>query len=197
MKNCRQLLIPTLCILLASLFLAVLPTDAEAEIYNDTVRLHILAASDSEEDQTVKLAVRDALLNEFGDRLSAAKDPAEAKRLAQELLPEIRACANRVLEENGFSYGAEVTLTEEDYPTRYYEDFSMPAGRYLSLRVLLGGGNGHNWWCVVFPPLCTSLACEKAEEYYSFSERELIERGDVTVRFKLLEMLSSLDGKKP
>ena len=130
-----------LSILLSALLLAALPTSGEEKIYEDVIRLHVLAASDSEHDQALKLSVRDAILSEWGELLAGAKSRAEAEQtLDPACLGEIRETAERTLREAGSSLSASVTLSLEEYPTRDYGSFALPAGSYLSLRVILGEG---------------------------------------------------------
>lgn len=124
-----------------------------ARVQTEVLRLHIPANSDSEEDQAVKLKVRDCLLEEFGERLSGG-DLAEAEKKARELLPEIERRAEEILVENGFYYGASAELADMRFTTREYDRLILPAGEYRALRVTLGSGSGHNWWCVIFPQLC-------------------------------------------
>ena len=179
-------------ILLAALFLAVCPAAGEEAIYRDVIRLHILAASDGESDQSDKLAVRDAILSDYGDLFRGFTDRNEAENaLTAELRQEIAATAKRTLTERGSEAPVTVTLSEEDYPTRDYGSFSLPAGRYLSLRVVIGEGAGQNWWCVLFPPLCTAAAVEGVPLGLSDAEYRLLTDGKASVRFKTLELLSS------
>ncbi len=119
----------------------------------DALRLHILANSDSEEDQRVKLLVRDAVLGLFRERFSA-DTKTEAVDCLLSLGPELQQTAERVLEENGMEPRVTLEAGEFDFPDRSYGDEFYPAGRYAALRVILGEGAGHNWWCVMFPPLC-------------------------------------------
>jgi len=125
------------------------------------VRLHVVANSDSEADQAVKLQVRDAVLEQTRLLLDGAEDPRAA--LAGNL-PRIQQAANRCLAAAGSGDRAVVTMGEELFPTREYETFSLPAGTYTALRVTIGAGEGHNWWCVVFPSLCMSASVEEMEE---------------------------------
>ena len=106
--------------------------------------------------------MRDRLLLKYGELLRAGGSFEEAKRVASELLPEIEKSAEEWIRELGFDYGVTATLTEEWYETREYESFSLPAGYYTSLRVIIGEGAGKNWWCVMYPPLCMELASEDA-----------------------------------
>ena len=184
-----------LCMLIATLLLSALPTDAEAEIYRDTIRLHILANSDSEEDQALKIAVRDRLLAEYGELLRSAGSFEAAEMKANELLPKMKRDAEQYIEELGYDYSVEVSLGEEWYETRDYGDFSLPCGIYTSLRVIIGSGEGKNWWCIMYPPLCTELASEDAPADdgfidYSKEEIRLIQNRKYNVKFKILEDLS-------
>ena len=184
-----------ICLLLATIFLAVMPTDAESALYEDTVRIHILANSDSREDQDLKLKVRDAILSEFSSELSQLESKADAEAALSALIPKIEDFAREVIENEGYEYTVTVTLSEEWYDTREYESFTLPAGVYTSLRVVIGEGGGRNWWCVMFPPLCLDMATEDAPrddaiKKYSDEEITLISGGGYKVKFKLLEMIS-------
>lgn len=114
------------------------------------VRLHVLAVSDAEEEQALKLRVRDAVLDYLRPKLAEAESAQSAREILQAELPGVAAAASAAAE----GRSVRVSLGQEDYPARDYGGFTLPAGRYESLRVVLGAGEGHNWWCVVFPPLC-------------------------------------------
>ncbi len=192
-RSLQHTAVAVICLLLATLLLAALPVRGEEEIYSDVIRLHIIAASDTEEDQALKLAVRDAVLGVYGSALTSYPDRDSAAEAARELLPGIRSLAEQTLREAGCDKPVSVTLTEEEYPTRDYETFSLPAGRYLSLRVLIGEAEGHNWWCVLYPPLCLDTATKG--ELLSDAEWGLLTEnggGHYQVRFKLLEWLKML-----
>ena len=129
----------------------------EENIYKSIIRLHVIANSDSESDQTVKLAVRDALL-EKADEIFDGSTYDEAVIIAKNSLAALERTANGVLAANGFDYCGSVTLETEDFPTRDYGDVEIPCGKYLSLCVRLGAAGGKNWWCVMFPPMCNGAA---------------------------------------
>lgn len=139
------------------------------------LRLHILADSDSERDQTLKLRVRDALLE--SGVLDGAGSLAEAEAAAAEKLPEIERIAETVLRANGCDLPVEAELADTDFDTRTYGDITMPAGNYRALRVKIGSAQGHNWWCVMYPALCVPAACDvtdvKETELGYFDEAEL------------------------
>lgn len=184
-----------LTMLIVTMVIGVLPTDAEGEIYDDTLRLHILANSDTSEDQALKLDIRDRILRKYGALLKMGNSIAEAKESVELLLPEIESDAKLWISELGYDYDVNATLSVEWYETRKYESFTLPAGYYSSLRVIIGEGAGQNWWCVMYPPLCMEMASESAPPDdgvidYSKEEIELITAGKYQVKFKILEELS-------
>ena len=157
------------------------------------IRLHVVANSDSDADQAVKLRVRDAVLREAQNVLSDASD---AKQAITAQLPALEAAANAELRRQGSGDTACVSFRRELFPTRDYDTFSLPSGVYQSLRVTIGEGAGHNWWCVVFPPLCLSAAeAQEALETLGGDSAQLLapaEDGGVVFRFRLLELWGEL-----
>lgn len=187
-------------LLIITLLISALPTDAEANIYEDTIRLHILANSDSKEDQALKISVRDGLLLKYGERLRSAGSFEGAAQLAEDLLSEIESFAEELINAEGYDYSVTAILSEEWYETRDYDGFSLPCGIYTSLRILIGEGEGKNWWCVMYPPLCTELACEDApadDGFIDYTKEELIliSGSKYNVKFKILEDLSRVFSK--
>ena len=164
----------------------------QSALADKVVRLHVIAASDSAEDQRVKLEVRDALLAYLSPRLEAASGARDAAAVIAASAPELKKIAETV---SGGS--ARVELGRETYPTREYETFSLPAGEYTSLRVTLGAGGGRNWWCVVYPPLCTAGVETAQEALLSEDDIKLIteDGGGYVLRFRLLEWWGSLTGR--
>lgn len=124
------------------------------------IRLHVVGASDSKEDQTIKLQVRDALVEYLQLHMPEPEDVEAAKEALKGMLNKLEETANAALAAAGVTDRAKVTLTQEEFPTRNYDTFSLPAGIYESLRVTIGEGQGKNWWCVVFPSLCMPAATE-------------------------------------
>lgn len=164
------------------------------EIASQMIRLHVLAVSDEETEQAVKLQVRDAVLAYLTPKLAGITDREGAQACLTRELDGIAQAAERAAE------GREVTVTlsEEFYPTREYDGFSLPAGNYTSLRVVLGEGEGHNWWCVVYPPLCVSAAeaSRAAMETLDDGTAKIITESDGYVyKFKLLELWGMLTEK--
>lgn len=133
---------------------------AQSQLAERVVRLHVLANSDGEEDQALKLLVRDRVLARATELLTQARDRTEAEALLRAELPELEALAVRELQANGCAYPVTAELADTEFPTREYDSFTLPAGEYLALRVVIGEGAGRNWWCVVFPPLCTAASAD-------------------------------------
>lgn len=134
-------------------------TQRQEALQQKLIRLHVLANSDEAADQALKLLVRDRVLTLAQEILTQAADREQAQRELTAALPRLRQAAEETLAAAGCTQRVEARLEEADFPTRDYDGFSLPAGRYLSLRIIIGEGRGQNWWCVVFPPLCTSAAC--------------------------------------
>ncbi len=200
MKNKKMIpLTVALCALVAATVLTYFPVRGEEKIYGDVIRLHVIAASDSEADQSLKLEVRDAVLDEITS-YPAPKDKAEAAGAIEAHRDDIKRRAEDVLRAAGSTDEVEVYFDRETYPVRYYEDFALPAGEYSSLRVVIGEGEGRNWWCVLFPPVCTSAAKSEddfIEAGFTGDEYRLIEKNrgaKYKVRFKILEILADVFG---
>ena len=153
------------------------------------IRLHVRANSDSPEDQQIKLAVRDAVLELVGDLCADARSTAEAQERIEPQLGRIEDAARAVLADHGFDYGAQARLLPEDFPERDYGSFTLPAGRYVSLSVRLGSGQGHNWWCIVFPFLCGAQYSENAAQTAGLTPLQsgLIRSDDVKIKFRVAE----------
>ena len=159
------------------------------------VRLHVLAVSDTAEEQAVKLRVRDAVLAYLAPRLADVSDAqAAGERLGSEL-----AGIRRAAESAAEGRPVTVTLGEERYPTRGYEGFTLPAGRYRSLRIVLGEGRGRNWWCIVFPPVCLSAVQREAlQPAMNPEDYALITRAEGwEIRFRLVELWGELTAGTP
>ena len=137
--------------------------NTQRDLADRVVRLHVLANSDSEEDQALKLLVRDAVLERATALLEQTESRAEAEALLRESLPELETIAEETVRANGHSYAVTAELEDTSFPTKEYDGFSLPAGEYLALRILIGEGVGQNWWCVVFPPLCTAASADVPE----------------------------------
>ena len=188
LKKWETALLLALCV---TLFTGVWAQARSERLASSLIRLHVLAVSDDETEQAVKLTVRDSVLAYLSPRLAGAESAAEAREIIEREKPGIEGAARAV------SGGRQVTVTlgRENYPTRQYGGFSLPAGSYTSLRVVLGEGKGHNWWCVVFPPLClTAAQAETAMETLPEGDVKLIsgKDGAVVLKFRIVELWGEL-----
>lgn len=169
-------------------------------IEDNVLRLHIVGASDSEYDQNIKLCVRDRILSEFSDDFSQCTSYAQSETLFYSKKAEIENAANDELLKHGCNYGATANLDKCRFPTKDYNGVRLPSGRYTAVNIRLGNAEGHNWWCVMYPPLCItentlSLSDESREKLKSAltdDEYALIcqsARNDVKIKFKIAEIL--------
>ena len=179
----------------------VLALRTQDELADKVVRLHVLANSDSEEDQALKLQVRDVVLERATVILEQSADRREAEsRLRGQLLELERIAAAKIAAE-GYDYPVTVKLENTDFPTKEYEGFTLPAGEYLALRVIIGEGQGRNWWCVVFPPLCTAASADVPASALAagFSEEEVRliteDNQGYVLKFKAVEWWETLKEK--
>ncbi|MBR5286362.1 MAG: stage II sporulation protein R [Clostridia bacterium] len=174
------------CFILLTAIDTLIPR-SEGRVFDNVIRLHILANDNSDIAQKIKLKVRDAILDECGDIFSDSGDIITAEANLSENMARIEEISNRVLLENGADYKATAELGNEDYPTRDYEEFSLPAGNYKSLRIKLGNASGNNWWCILFPPLCTRASSDLSSSGINEKDTEVFTRPKYKFRFKLLE----------
>ena len=196
--------IAIIVLLVCFMALSFLPVHGEEEVYDTVVRLHILANSDSEEDQALKLRVRDAILKVTAPLVEGCSTQAEAIEVLSTHLSDLETAARAVIEAEGRADAVTVLLGEENYPTRVYESCAFPAGTYVSLRVCIGEAEGQNWWCCLFPPLCLSAATAKSDNEDAFIQVGLTkdQYGIITetgktkykVRFKILEVIEDWFG---
>jgi len=171
------------------------------EVLSDkVVRLHVLANSDSTEDQDLKLQVRDTVLERATELLEQSADRKEAEGLLRGNLLELERLAEEEIHSNGYDYSVTAELSNTNFPTRKYDGFTMPAGEYLALRIVIGEGKGQNWWCVVFPPLCTAVTTDVSMTALAagLSEEEVNlitgEQGYI-LKLKVVEFWEALQGK--
>ncbi len=204
----KMLIFASLVLVLVSVS-AFIPSCAEMAIYDDVIRLHVLANSDSEYDQSLKLYVRDAVLLYVDALINGVSDKEEAERILEASTESIREAAKLAVSEYGGEYDVNVTLSVEEYPRRVYGSVTLPAGSYTSLRVMIGAAEGENWWCVLFPQLCTSLAVDIGEvsddsesenDYvaagFTPPEYRIITKSDesvtYSVKFRLIEIIEDI-----
>ena len=200
----KNLLTITAVIAFIFIFIGLMPVHGEAEVYDSVLRLHVLANSDTDEDQALKLKVRDSILSASAPIMEGCETREEAIAALTAAIPTLTSAASETIQREGFDYPVRIELCEEEYPTKSYESFCFPSGEYLSLRVLIGDAAGQNWWCVLFPPLCLSAATDQTDAEEAFiavgltdDQYKIITETDsptYQVRFKILETIE--DAKK-
>lgn len=182
LKKWETALLMALCLFFLS---GLLSCRTQRDLAGGLVRLHVIANSDSRADQAAKLQMRDRVLAVLSPALEGCASREDAVDIIQEHIPDLEALGD-----------VAVTLGTERYPTRDYDTFSLPAGEYLSLRVVMGAGQGRNWWCVVFPPLCTEALAEPAEDVFQAlpgdSAGLITRESGYVIRFRLVEWWNDL-----
>lgn len=192
-----KLFIKSACVaFVLTVIYSLIPFQAEcADISNQVFRLHIMANSDSEEDQALKLKVRDKVLAYTEDLFEQAKSKDEAEQLISSNLQDISNVAYDEVLKNGYSYTVNAEITHMYFATRYYESYTMPSGMYDALRITIGSGNGHNWWCVMYPSICISSATEqdeKAKQTFDETEYDIVKNDDCQYKFKIVEIFEKI-----
>lgn len=160
-------------------------------IRQTVMRVHILAHSDSDADQALKLKVRDAVTEAGADLLNGTETPAEAREKIKRALPALQAAAQTCVYQNGYSYAVTASLTNMYFTTRTYDSGTLPAGYYDAVRIVIGEGEGRNWWCVLYPPLCVGAATD-LEQTLSAEQSDIVQNAPrYQVRFKVVEWWES------
>lgn len=175
---------------------SIIPFQAQCcEISEDTFRLHILANSDSDSDQALKLKVRDRVLNYTSQLFENAKSKNEAETIISDNLQSIANIAYDEVLKNGYSYKVNAEITNMYFTTRYYDDYTLPSGMYDALRITIGQGQGHNWWCVMYPSICISSNIDKdtkAKEVFDEQEYNIVKNEQYEYKFKIVEIFQRL-----
>ena len=173
----------------------------QRELADSVIRFHVIANSDSQEDQALKLRVRDEVLAQAERFYPEHATLSEARSALEEHLDDLAQAGQAVVNETGYDYQVTAELTNCWFPTKEYEGFALPAGNYNALRIVIGEGKGQNWWCVAFPPLCLGAASETVEEatqagYFTPGQAALVTEQDAgyVLKFKSLELLGQLQG---
>lgn len=162
-------------------------------ISNKVFRLHILANSDSTKDQNIKLMLKNYILENTQD-IIGGKTLDEAIENAKNNTKEITDMCNEYLKSKGFDFKVKVNVVKEYFKTRVYDDFTLPAGKYNSLKIEIGNGKGHNWWCIVFPSVCLSACTESMNDYLTDDEMSLVSN-TYSPKFKIVEIYESTKEK--
>jgi len=178
----------------------------QSDIAAKLIRFHVIANSDDKIDQGLKLKVRDSVLKYISPKLLDCKSIEQSREIINNENKNIKKIAQSVIYKNGFKYSVATTLSQENFPVKTYGNITLPQGKYEAYRIIIGSGNGQNWWCVMFPPLCFvditkgNVSYEKTEsemkEVLSDDEYSLVDNtvnnNKIVVKFKLLEVLSKL-----
>ena len=174
---------------------SMIPFSAQCKNVSDNVfRLHILANSDSETDQNLKLRVRDKVLEYTECLYKNADNLQNAEQLTKESLQDIANVAQKEVFDNGYSYQVKAEVRKIHFDTRYYENVTMPSGDYEALRITIGEGKGHNWWCVMYPSLCVGAATnyEELKDKTTDNEYKMMTDGGYDVQFKVVEYFQKI-----
>lgn len=166
-----------------------------AEIPNDVFRFHILANSDSEEDQALKLKVRDKVLEKTKILFDTANSKSDAEEFVKANLETIEAIAQNEVYKNGYNYPVKAEIVNMHFDTRYYESYTLPAGMYDALRITIGNAKGHNWWCVMYPSICISTVDEgkdRAKDALSDDEYSVVTDDKVEYKFFIVELFQKI-----
>ena len=175
---------------------SLIPFQAQCgNISNDVFRLHILANSDSDYDQSVKLKVRDRVLEYSKSLFESASSKEEAESLISQNLDDITRVAQNELQNLGCDKTVKAEIKKMYFTTRYYDSYTLPSGMYDALRITIGSGKGHNWWCVMYPSICLSTATEqdeKAKQALDDGEYDIIKNEKYSYKFKVVELFEKL-----
>lgn len=190
MNNSRRLVYITLTLV----FLVLMSfwsyrTYVQHEFASELIRFHVIAHSDNFEDQTLKLHVRDVVVDEMKKRFSTANNRKEAEEIVATSMEEIKRLAQDQIQREGKDYPVEVVMGDFYFPTKSYGNLTLPAGDYHAVRVVIGEGNGKNWWCVLFPPLCFVDSVQTLEKNEVARGLKVFEKEDVEFRLKCIDVL--------
>lgn len=175
---------------------SVIPFQAVcAEIPNDVFRFHILANSDTEEDQALKLKVRDKVLEKTKILFDTANSKSDAEEFVKANLETIEKIAQNEVYKNGYNYPVKAEVVNMHFDTRYYESYTLPSGMYDALRITIGNAKGHNWWCVMYPSICISTVDEgkdRAKDALSDDEYSVVTDDKVEYKFFIVELFQKI-----
>lgn len=183
------------CAFVLTIMLTLLPFEASCqEIQQDVFRLHILANSDSEEDQNLKLKVRDEILKYTEDFYKSSNSKEEAIKITAENLQSIANKAKEIVFENGYDYQVKARVADVYFNTRTYENVTMPSGTYKALQIEIGNAEGKNWWCVMYPSLCVGASAnyQELKDNMNDNEYSLLTEEKTEYKFKIIEYFEKI-----
>ena len=192
-----KLFIKSACIaFVLTVIYSVIPFEANcSQIPDNVFRLHIIANSDTESDQNLKLKVRDEVLKYSYTLFNNAKSKNEAENLISDNLQNISNVAYKTVLDNGYDYPVKTEITNMYFNTRYYENYTLPSGEYDALRITIGSGKGKNWWCVMYPSICISSVKEqdeKARDTFDEQQYDIIKNDQYQYKFKVVEVFEKI-----
>lgn len=164
-------------------------------IRQQVLRLHVIANSDTPQDQALKLKVRDRIVEEGAGMLDSAQSEADAADISRLHIDRFKEVAEEVIRQEGYEYSVQVEVADSFFDTRVYQQVTLPAGWYEAVRVVIGEGKGQNWWCVMFPPMCIPAAEESAalDRVLSGEEMDIVENGQkYEIKFKSVEIFENI-----
>lgn len=189
MKQTEKLLIVAIVVMAITMIVGFLPVHGEEEIYDTVVRLHVIANSDTENDQALKMAVRDSILCVVTPAVQGCESQTAAIAEIGAVKEKALLAAQNIIKESGYDYDVSIEIGREEYPTRDYGDFIFPSGEYISVRVIIGEGEGQNFWCCLYPPLCMAAASEASGEY---ADDAFIQAGLTGEQYKIITETDSV-----
>lgn len=192
-----KLFIKSACIaFVLTVIYSMIPFRTECkEISNEVFRLHILANSDENYDQQLKLKVRDKVLIYTESLFESAQSKDEAENLISKNLQDICNTAQKEVSDNGYDYSVTAQITKMYFTTRTYESYTLPSGMYDALRIIIGSGEGHNWWCVMYPSICISSEesqDEAAKETFNDNQYDIVKNEKYEYKFKIVEIFEKI-----
>jgi stage II sporulation protein R len=182
----------------------------QKSIENKIIRFHVIANSDTIQDQAIKLKVRDAVLKYIYPKMNNSKDINDSRSVLHNYDDEIKNISEKVLKDNGFSYSVQTVLDHENFPIKTYGNITLPQGQYEAYKIVLGSGKGHNWWCVMFPPLCfvditrgeisnkqTEAEMKKVltNDEYEMVNNDSKDQEKIVIKFKFVEIFNDMKSK--
>ncbi|AOR22581.1 stage II sporulation protein R [Clostridium taeniosporum] len=170
------------------------------EVKNSLIRFHVIANSDTDEDQNLKLKVRDEVINYLYPYLNKSESLEESRTIIKNNMDKVKSIAKKVIRENNYDYDVNIQLSRENFPVKSYGDIVLPQGNYEAFRIIIGSGQGRNWWCVMFPPLCfvdeskAKIEYEKTENRINkeVNKKDSNSNNDIKIKFKIVEVIDNL-----
>ena len=192
------------CEIIGQVFIKKADTKMTEDISEKIIRFHVLANSDTKDDQELKLKVKDEIIKFIQPKLSESKSIEESREILLKNDEEIKKIADKIIKDNGYSYEVKTELQKENFPVKQYGDIVLPQGEYEAYRVLIGDYKGQNWWCVMFPPLCfvdvtkgqieNEKTKEELESVLDKNEMEMVcdNKDNIKVKSKVFEVIKEL-----